>query len=84
MYAMICSRPDLSFATSLVSRYMSQPGKNNWESLKWILRYLKDTTKLGLVYEKSGENADGVIGYVDADYVGCVDTRSSLTGYAFK
>ena len=27
MYAMICSQPDLSYAMSLVSRYMSNPGK---------------------------------------------------------
>ena len=27
MYAMVCSRPDLSYAMSLVSRYMSNPGK---------------------------------------------------------
>ena len=27
MYAMVCSRPDLSYAMSLVSRYMVNPGK---------------------------------------------------------
>jgi hypothetical protein len=27
MYAMVCSRPDLSYAMSLVSRYMANPGK---------------------------------------------------------
>jgi len=29
MYAMVCSRPDLSYAMSLVSRYMSNPGKEH-------------------------------------------------------
>jgi hypothetical protein len=28
MYDMVCSRPDLSYAMSIVSRYMSNPGKN--------------------------------------------------------
>jgi len=29
MYVMVCSRPDLSYAMSLVSRYMSNPGKEH-------------------------------------------------------
>ena len=29
MYAMVCSRPDLSYAMSLVSRYMSNPCKKH-------------------------------------------------------
>ena len=29
MYAMVCSRPDLSYAMSLVSRYMANPGKEH-------------------------------------------------------
>ena len=33
MYAMVCSRPDLSYAMSLVSRYMSNPGKEHWEAI---------------------------------------------------
>jgi ATP-binding cassette subfamily B (MDR/TAP) protein 1 len=31
MYAMVCSRPDLSYAMSLVSRYMANPGKEHWK-----------------------------------------------------
>jgi ATP-binding cassette subfamily B (MDR/TAP) protein 1 len=27
MYAMVCSQPDLSYAMSLASRYMDNPGK---------------------------------------------------------
>jgi hypothetical protein len=29
MYVMVCSRPDLSYVMSLVSRYMSNPGKEH-------------------------------------------------------
>ena len=29
MYVMVCSRPDLAYAMSLVSRYMSNPGKEH-------------------------------------------------------
>ncbi|KAG8498697.1 hypothetical protein CXB51_005124 [Gossypium anomalum] len=39
MYAMVCSRPDLSYAVSAVSRYMANPGKEHWKAVQWILRY---------------------------------------------
>ncbi|RVW23003.1 Retrovirus-related Pol polyprotein from transposon TNT 1-94 [Vitis vinifera] len=41
MYAMVCTRPDIAHAVGVVSRFMSKPGKQHWESVKWILRYLK-------------------------------------------
>ena len=40
MYVMICTMPDISQAVSMVSRYMHNPGKNQWLAVKWILRYL--------------------------------------------
>ena len=43
MYAMVYCRPDIAFAVSQVSRYMSNLGKEHWKSLKWILRYLQGT-----------------------------------------
>ncbi|KAG8477244.1 hypothetical protein CXB51_030469 [Gossypium anomalum] len=33
MYAMVCSRPDLSYAVSAVSRYMANPGKEHWKAV---------------------------------------------------
>ncbi|RVW39505.1 Retrovirus-related Pol polyprotein from transposon TNT 1-94 [Vitis vinifera] len=41
MYAMVCTRPDIAHAVGVVSRFMSRPGKQHWEAVKWILRYLK-------------------------------------------
>ena len=43
MYAMVCTRPDLSQAVSMVSRYMHDPRQGHWEAEKWILRYIKGT-----------------------------------------
>jgi len=34
MYCMICSRTDLSYARNLVSRYMSNPGKEHWKAVQ--------------------------------------------------
>ena len=41
MHAMVCTRLDIAHAVEVVSRYMSRLGKQHWEVVKWILRYLK-------------------------------------------
>ncbi|XP_022863886.1 uncharacterized protein LOC111383922 [Olea europaea var. sylvestris] len=41
MYLMICTRSDLDFAVSTLSRYMANLGPEHWEALKWLLKYLK-------------------------------------------
>ncbi|CAL9018801.1 unnamed protein product, partial [Prunus brigantina] len=41
MYAMVCTRPDIAQAISVVSRYMANPRKQHWDAVKWILHYLK-------------------------------------------
>ncbi|KAG8473406.1 hypothetical protein CXB51_035701 [Gossypium anomalum] len=43
MYATLCSRPDLSYAISVASKYMANPGKEHWKAVQWILRYLRGT-----------------------------------------
>jgi len=41
MYAMVCTRPNIAQVVGVVNRYMSNPGKEHWRAVKWILRYLK-------------------------------------------
>jgi len=43
IYAMVCTRPDLLEAVSMVSKYMHDSGRGHWEVVKWILWYIKDT-----------------------------------------
>ena len=38
MHAMVCTRPDLSQAVSMISRYIHDPGRGHWEAVKWVLR----------------------------------------------
>ena len=52
MYAIVCTRPDLSQVVSMVSRYMHDPEEGHWEAVKWILRYIKGTIDIGLVFKK--------------------------------
>lgn len=85
MYSMICTRPDLAYSLSMVSRFMSNPGMPHWQALKWIMRYLRSSMGLGLLYKKREENDDDndVIGYADSDHGGCLDSRRSMTAYIF-
>ena len=52
MYAMLCTRSDLSQTVSMVNRYMHDSFRGHWEAVKWILRYIKETIDVGLVFEK--------------------------------
>ena len=81
MYAMVCTRPDISQAVSLVSRYMHNLGKVHWHAAKWIIRYILGTVDIGLKFERSEDSL--VTGYVDSDYAGDLDKRRSTTGYVF-
>ncbi|CAJ2628030.1 unnamed protein product [Trifolium pratense] len=83
MYGMVCSRPDLSYAISVVSRFMANPGQVHWQALKWVLRYLNGSLKDGLKYTRTDPRRDTLEGYVDADYAGNIDTRKSLSGFVF-
>jgi hypothetical protein len=80
MYAMVCSRPDLSHDMSVVSRYMANPGKEHWQAVQWILRYLRGSSNAHLCFGKSG---DGLFGYVYSDYASDLDKRRSLSGYVY-
>ncbi|KAE8703180.1 BTB/POZ domain-containing protein [Hibiscus syriacus] len=81
MFDMICTRPDIAQAVGVVSRYMANPGKEHWNTLKRILRYIKGTSNVALCY--GGSNLL-INGYVDSDYARDLDKSKSTTGYVFK
>ncbi|KAE8713420.1 hypothetical protein F3Y22_tig00110210pilonHSYRG00105 [Hibiscus syriacus] len=68
MYAMVCTRPDISQAVGVVSRYMHDPGKEHWQAVKWILRYILNTVDVGLVFQQDKQDGQCVVGYCDSDY----------------
>ena len=78
MYAMVCSRPDLAHVVSMISRFMSDPRKQHWEVLKWVLRYLKGSQNVGLMYNGKASSCSKVEGFVDLYYAGSLDTRKTL------
>jgi hypothetical protein len=83
MYAMLSTRPDVALALSLTSRFQSNPGKDHWIAVKNILKHLKKTKEMFLVYGDCDEEL-GVTGYVDASFCTDPDDSKSQTGYIFK
>jgi ATP-binding cassette subfamily B (MDR/TAP) protein 1 len=51
MYAMICTRPHIAQAVGLVSRFMANPGREHWNVIKRILRYIKGTSDVAYVLQ---------------------------------
>jgi hypothetical protein len=71
------TRPDLSFAVGVASRFMEKPTVMHYKAVKQILRYLKGTIHFGLMYSRGG--AEGVItGFTDSDLAGDMDDRKSI------
>lgn len=81
MYAMLSTRPDVAYALSAVSRYQSNPGEAHWGASKNILKYLRRTMGMFLVY--GGEEELVVNGYTDASFQTDKDDSRSQSGYVF-
>ncbi|KAL5793534.1 hypothetical protein ACOSP7_002128 [Xanthoceras sorbifolium] len=78
MFAMICTRPDIAQAVRVASRYMADLGKEHWNSMKRILRYIRGTSDVALCCEGSEFT---VRGYEESNFAGDLDERNSTTGY---
>ncbi|KAM1751128.1 hypothetical protein ACFX11_009287 [Malus domestica] len=81
MYAMICIRLDIAYDMSITSRYQSNPGSEHWAAIKTVLKCLRRTKDMFLVY--GGATELRVEAYTDADFQSDVDDKSSNSGYVF-
>lgn len=61
-----------------MSRFLSNPGKEHWAAVKWILRYLRGTSKVCLCF---GDGKPILDRFTDSDMAGDVDSRKSTSGY---
>ena len=59
---------------------MENTGKEHWEVVKGILRYIKGTSNVAVSY---GGSDFTIKGYVDSDFAGDLDKRKSTSGYVF-
>jgi hypothetical protein len=84
MFLAIATRPDIIFAVVKLATYISRLGQTHWVAAKRILRYLKGTKDLGIIYvkEKDFNKANLLRGYSDASFNSEANAKS-MTGYTF-
>ena len=71
--------PNISFAVSVVSRYMHDSRKDHMDAVYHIPRYLKGALGKGLTFRKHGHF--NIEGYCDSDWASCADDMKSTSGY---
>ncbi|KAL6313697.1 hypothetical protein AAG906_010115 [Vitis piasezkii] len=73
------TRPDIAYAVSIVSQFMSAPTVKHWAALEQILCYLKRAPGLGILYSNHGHAQ--IECFTDADWAGSKADRRSTTGF---
>jgi len=80
LYLATCTRPDISFAVSYLSRFSAHPTVPLWGAAKRLLLYLRTHSHLGLTYTHSPDFTFTV--FSDSSYADDGSDRRSQTGFA--
>ncbi|XP_066350344.1 secreted RxLR effector protein 161-like [Miscanthus floridulus] len=83
LHYLVHTRPDISFAVGMVSRFMKKPRQEHMAAVKHLLRYIAGTVELELVYPKLSGVDNSLTGYSDSDLGEDSDDRKSTTGIIF-
>ena len=73
------TRPDITYAVSIVSQFMQAPTQAHFHIVKRILRYLKGYADRGILLKNHGNTH--IMEYTDADWAGNSLDRKSTTGF---
>lgn len=84
VYASVATRPDITYAVNVCSRFNTNPGIKHWNAAKYILRYLRGTSTVGLTFVASKEKNITIAAFSDSDWAGDQDDRKSTSGYIIK
>ncbi|KAL0412132.1 UNVERIFIED_CONTAM: hypothetical protein Slati_3802900 [Sesamum latifolium] len=80
-YVVQCAKSDVAYALSVMSRYQVCAGEAHWTTGKTILKYLKRTKDIFLVY---GDGELILKSYSDASFQPNDDDAKSQSGFVFK
>jgi hypothetical protein len=75
------TRPDIAFVTQQLSQFLSSPTQTHYDTACRVVRYLKGSPGRGLLFRRDAQLQ--LLGFTDADWAGCLDTRRSTSGYCF-
>lgn len=73
------SRPDIARPVNWLCRFLTCAGETQVTWAKQILRYLKGTPDMGMVFQSGGDLQ--LVGAVDADLAGDLNTSKSTSGF---
>jgi len=76
---LIVTRPDISFAVSMMSQFLNSPCENHWNAVIRIVKYIKGSPGKGLLYGHN--NHTKFVCYSDVDWAGSSSDRRSTFGY---
>ena len=76
---LIITRPDITFAVRVLSRFIHQPRQVHWTAALRILVYIKNSPEKGLLYKKHEHVC--IFGYSESGYVGDKGDGKSTTSY---
>ena len=80
MYLMNCTRPDIAYAVSKLSRYTSNPSDQYWTTLLRVLGYVSHTNEYALRY---GQYSPVLEVYSVANWITDSKESKSTNGYVF-
>ena len=83
MFLMVGTHPDLAYAIGKLSQHCSDPRESYWTAVKRVFRYLPQTKHMGIVFTKR-KSEPHLVGFSDADWGGCLESRKSTSGYVFQ
>ncbi|GKG22395.1 hypothetical protein Tco_0387698, partial [Tanacetum coccineum] len=83
LYAVRCTRPDVAFEQNLCSHFQKNLGEIHWTAVKTILKYLRNTKDIVLVYGAKPEDELKAFCYANASFQADNDDTKSQTGYVF-
>ena len=77
IYVILYTQSNITLAINVTSRYQSNPSEEHWIAVKNILKYLKRTKDLFLIFRGDSELQVG--GYTDSDFMSNPDDRKSTS-----
>jgi hypothetical protein len=75
------TRPDIAYATQQLSQFLNKPTNVHYHAACRVIRYLKNSPGKGLFFPRQCDIQ--LLGFSDADWAGCIETRRSTSGYCF-
>ncbi|KAE8880335.1 Retrovirus-related Pol polyprotein from transposon TNT 1-94 [Phytophthora fragariae] len=79
LYITTCTRPDMAYIVTQLSRFLENPGQQHWKAAIRVLRYLKSTKDLGIIYN-SNDCKVMLEAYTDAHWGSNLDDRRLVSG----